>query len=240
MERLITGPVKQAIGMLILAAISATSLYAQEVKTPESTPSPTTVAEPHNGNVKQSSNRATPASGSEQRPSNQDTNQPYVFPTGRERFNRYVSSTVGPRSLLRSGVRAGISQWGDNPEEWGQGMSGYGKRFASAAGKNAIEQTVVYGLDSALGVSTKFEKSDRRGFFPRLKHALVENVTSRNRNGERVISIPRFAGAYSSGIIAAETWYPSRYSYKDGLRNGTTSILTGFGLNLVREFVYNF
>ena len=34
-------------------------------------------------------------------------------------------------------------------------------------------------------------------------------------------------------------WYPERYSYKDGLRSGTKNLLTGFGINLVREFVIN-
>ena len=54
----------------------------------------------------------------------------YVFPSSKHRFNRYVKSTVGPFSLLRSAASAGIDQWNDNPEEWEQGASGYGKRFA--------------------------------------------------------------------------------------------------------------
>ena len=28
-------------------------------------------------------------------------------------------------------------------------------------------------------------------------------------------------------------------THKDGLRNGTTTLLTGFGINLMREFVFN-
>jgi hypothetical protein len=42
---------------------------------------------------------------------------------------------------------------------------------------------------------------------------------------------------YTGAIIAHETWYPDRYSYKDGLRSGTTTLLTGFGINVLREFV---
>lgn len=40
-------------------------------------------------------------------------------------------------------------------------------------------------------------------------------------------------------IVATETWYPERYSYKDGLRMGTSGLITGFGINLVREFFFN-
>jgi hypothetical protein len=167
------------------------------------------------------------------------TTQDYVFPPPRERFKRYVSSTVGPFRLAMTGASAGISQWRDSPEEWGQGMEGYGKRYASSLGQNAVQQTVTYGLDSALHLDTGFEKSKREGFFPRMKDALIQNVTSRTRSGKRVISVPRFAGVYTGAIVATEAWYPDRYDYKDGLRRGTTVLITGFGLNLVREFVFN-
>jgi len=169
----------------------------------------------------------------------QTPTQDYVFPTRRERFDRYVSSTVGPFRLMQTTVTAGIDQWNDSPEEWGQGMKGYGKRFVSGMGRNAIQQTVTYGLDSALGQDTGFRKSKREGFFPRFKDALVQNVTSRTKSGKRVISVPRLAGVYTGSVIAAETWYPERYSYKDGLRQGTSTLLTSFGINLLREFVFN-
>ena len=167
------------------------------------------------------------------------TTEDYVFPDKGERFRRYVNSTIGPFRLARTAASAGIDQWRDSPEEWGQGMKGYGKRYASGLGRNAIQQSVQYGLDEALHLDTGFQRSKRKGFGPRLKDALLQNVTSRTRSGKRVISAPRFAGAYTGAIIAAETWYPERYSYKDGLRSGTTTLLTGFGINVFREFVLN-
>lgn len=165
--------------------------------------------------------------------------QDYVFPTHQERFNRYLKSTVGPFRLAWTVGAAGIDQWRDHPEEWGQGMKGFGRRYASNLGQNAIQQTVTYGLDEAFGLDTGFRKSARDGFGNRVKDALLQNVTSRTKSGNRVISVPRFAGAYSGALISRATWYPDRYSYKDGLRAGTANLLTGFGFNLVREFVFN-
>ena len=55
-----------------------------------------------------------------------------------------------------------------------------------------------------------------------------------------MIAVPRIAGVYSSRIIAYETWYPNTYDYKDALWSGTRSLLTGFGMNLIREFVVKF
>jgi len=204
----------RAVGVLVFGLVAALSVNSQEVTKSQGT-DPVTV-------------------------DTQVTKTNYVFPTPSERFKRYVKSTVGPWRLARTGFTAGIDQWRDQPEEWGQGAKGYGKRYASSLGQNAIEQTVTYGLDSALGLDTGFQRSKREGFFPRIKDAVIQNVTSRTKNGHRVISVPRFAGAYAGGIIPTETWYPERYSYKDGLRHGTRTLIAGFGINLFREFVLNF
>jgi len=163
----------------------------------------------------------------------------YEFPTHRERFNKYVKDTVGPFRLARTAVSAGFDQWHDTPEEWGQGMKGYGRRYASSFGRNLIQQSVTYGLDEALGQDSGFQRSNREGFGARVKHALLETITSRTKSGKRVLSAPRLAGVYTGAIVATETWYPERYSYKDGLRIGTSTLITGFGINLVREFFIN-
>jgi len=217
MEKTMTG-FWRTTGVLVFTVVAAVSASSQDVTKTQNT---------------QQSDQAT------QQRNQQTTNSGYVFPTPRERFNRYVKSTVGPFRLAWTGASAGIDQWRDHPEEWGQGARGYGKRYASSLGQNAIHQTVIYGLDSAMGLDTGFKRSKRQGFFPRFKDAMIQNVTSRTKSGGRVIAVPRFAGAYSSAIIAKETWYPERYSYKDGLRSGTRTLLSGFAINLVREFVFN-
>lgn len=206
------------LGAFVLVLAMAFGAYSQEATAPTAQPTPTPTP--------------TPAATTTTTPT-------YVFPDKDERFKRYVKSTIGPFRLVRTGVSAGLQQWSDSPEEWEQGMKGYGKRYASGLARNAIQQTVTYGLDEALNLDSGFQRSQRQGFFPRLKDALIQNVTSRNRSGNRVISAPRFVGVYTGAIIRAETWYPDRYSYKDGLRSGTKTILIGFGINVIREFVIN-
>ena len=169
----------------------------------------------------------------------QGSTNSYVFPDSGKRFHRFVMNTVGPLALLKSAGSAALNQWDDNPVEWGQGAKGYGKRLGSNLGGNTIRQTVTYGLSEAFRLDTGFERSKRKGFWPRLSDALIQNVTSRTRSGKRVISAPIFAGTYVGAIIPTESWYPARYSYKDGLREGTYSLATGFALNVIREFVFN-
>ena len=215
----------RTLGAFTLVLAFVASAYSQETTPQTTTPQTTTQT------TQQPSSQTTqPAT---------TTSSGYVFPDKNERFKRYLNSTVGPFRLARTGVSAGIDQWNDSPEEWGQGMKGYGKRYASGLGRNAIQQTITYGLDEALNLDTGFQRSKREGFFPRFKDALLQNVTSRTRSGKRVISVPRFAGVYTGAIVSYETWYPDRYNYKDGLRSGSTTLLTGFGINLFREFVFN-
>jgi hypothetical protein len=237
MKRTSRVPAKQTVALIILSAASVVPVYAQQVESSPQLESTAQTLAGASGDLTIKATGTAANSDSGQTSTKQNAPEPYVFPTHTERFKRYVNSTVGPFSLARIAVSAGINQWKDHPEEWEQGASGYGKRFASGFGKNAIQQTVTYGLDEALGLDTGFKRSTRTGFGPRLKDALLENVTSRNRKGDRMVSVPRFAGAYTAAIIRAETWYPSRYDYKDGLRSGTTSILTGFAFNVIREFV---
>ena len=89
--------------------------------------------------------------------------------------------------LTRTAFSAGLDQWRDKPEEWEQGMKGYGKRFASSFGRNAIQQTVTYGLDEAFDLDTGFQRSSREGVFPRVKHAFLETITSRTKTGKRAL-----------------------------------------------------
>ena len=244
MKLLSRGLANQLAVLMICLTASLVIVNGQEVitsKTPHSTV--LTRSEETSDDVKPKNTNSVKAVPSDQQhdadqtKAKQTTSQTYTFPTNRERFDRYIRSMVGPFAFVRTAVSAGIEQWNGEPVEWGQGASGYGKHYASAFGRHAIQQTVTYGLDVTFRLDTGFQRSKRKGFLPRMTDALVENLTSRTKTGKRVISVPRLAGVYAGGIIAAETWYPSRYDYKDGLRSGTYSLAAGFGVNLIREFL---
>jgi len=226
MKRAYLSLAKYTIGIFVLTAMISFSVRAQQP-----------ASEPVSGKAKTANATVEKTDGA--RPDAAPISN-YVFPTHRERFDRYVKDTVGPIRLARTAVSAGLDQWRDTPEEWGQGMKGYGRRYASSFGRNVVQQSVTYGLDEAFGLDSSFRRSEREGFGARVKHAFLETITSRTKNGNRVLSAPRLAGVYTGAIVATETWYPERYSYKDGLRMGTNSLITNFGINLVREFFINF
>jgi hypothetical protein len=198
--------------VLFIAAISYSFAFAQTSPAPSPTPEPS--------------------------PDRISMSPAYTPPTAKARFRRYVNSTVGPFTLARNVAYAGLATWENSPEEWGGQWEGFGKRVASNFGKNLIKQTTIYGLDEALKLDSGYYRAKGKSNGAKIRNALLSPVTARTRSGKRVIGIPRIVGAYSGNIIARETWYPDRYDWKDGVRNGTISFAVAGAFNLFKEFVW--
>ena len=165
------------------------------------------------------------------------SDQTYVRPDRKTRQKNYFKSLFGPTALAKTVVSAGISTARNSPEEWGGQWEGFGRRVASSFGKKAIKQTTIYALDESFKLDSKFYRSQNRSFGAKVKNALVSPFTARDENGRRVFGFPRIVGTYTASIVAAETWYPKRYSYKNGLRSGTISLGLNAAFNLFKEFI---
>jgi hypothetical protein len=157
-------------------------------------------------------------------------------PAGSERFRNFVLDAAGPVWLVEALGWAGLAQANDTPTEWGRGAKGFGKRYASLLGQGVIQEGVTYGLSEAMALDSRFHKSKKHGFLPRAGDALLQAVTSRRANGDRIVSAPLLAG-YAAGGIGMMTWFPEGYTYKDGFRYGGLALASRAGINLIREFI---
>ena len=164
--------------------------------------------------------------------------QIYVRPTKEERRKRYLSDAFGVPALIGSTFGAAINQISNDPPEWKKTAGGFGRRFASSYGTNAIRNTVSYGLSEAFKLDNRFEKSGEKKIGKRLKHVFLGSYTTRTQTGKRIPDFPFITGTYTASIIANEVWFPNRFGYKDGLRDGTISLGVRFGVNLLREFIF--
>ena len=165
------------------------------------------------------------------------TTNGYVRPDKKKRQKDYLKSVFGPYALARQVAGAGFSTWRNSPEEWGGKWEGFGRRVASNFGRNAIKQTTIFALDESFKLDSKFYRSQNRSFGAKVKNALISPFTARTPSGRRVIGFPRIVGTYTSSVIAAETWFPPRFSYKNGLRSGTISLGLNAAFNLFKEFI---
>ena len=179
-----------------------------------------------------------PATSGITAPANLDQN--YVRPTERTKVKNYAFDAFGPYPFVGAGVAAGINQWNNSPPDWGQGATGFGKRFGSDFGIAAIGTSTRYGLAEAFREDTSYYRCECRGPLPRLRHAVISTFTGRHgEDGHRVFSISALAAPYAGSMIAVHAWYPDRYGAKDAFRMGNYTLLANLGGNIALEFLYS-
>jgi len=157
--------------------------------------------------------------------------------TQSERNHLYFRSMVNPLSFVRVAGSAGIDQAKDKPEEWEQGASGYGKRYANIFGQYSIQRTVTYGLGSALHEDNRYFNSGRKAFWSRTGYALESGILARRDDGTRRFSISQIGGV-AAGAFTARVWLPSsQASIGDAFLSLGITTSTNIGFGVVKEFL---
>lgn len=157
--------------------------------------------------------------------------------TPKTQLHIYLKDTVGPITFLREAAAAGIRQAANSPEEWGGGMEGYGKRFGSNMGYNAVRCTIMYGTAALLHEDNRYFASGKTAFWPRTSHALASPFVTRHRDGRTGFAISKMAGYVGGTIVSREWMPPSRQGPQYVFTNIATSIAGTAGFNVVREFM---
>jgi len=153
-----------------------------------------------------------------------------------ERFSIYTHSVANPESALSPAFGAAMGQGNDEPPEWGQGASGYGKRLASGYGRLVINRTIRFGIAALDHEDPRNSRSIESGFWRRFRYSTVHYVMARNDRGDLMPAYSRFAGAYGAAFIA-NAWYPeSRANTGHALMRGSTSLAAGYAWHVFKEF----
>jgi hypothetical protein len=157
--------------------------------------------------------------------------------TQREKTHNYFRTMVNPLGYFKAAFSAGIDQWNDKPEEWEQGASGYGKRFANIVGQYTIQRTVTFGLSSALREDNRYFNSGKHGVWPRTGYALASGVLARHDDGSRNISISQLGGV-AAGAFVSRLWLPpSQNSAGDGAVSFGITMASNTAFSVVKEFL---
>jgi hypothetical protein len=161
----------------------------------------------------------------------------FVPMTQAERNRLYFKTMRNPLGFVKAGFSAGIDQANDKPEEWEQGASGYGKRFANILGQYSIQRTVTYGLGSALHEDNRYFNSGKSGFWPRTGYALTSSILARHDDGSRHLSISQVGGV-AAGAFLARVWLPpSQSSAGDGAVSFGITLGSNAAFGIVKEYL---
>jgi hypothetical protein len=154
------------------------------------------------------------------------------------RWRQYLDDTwLSEWFYIGAVATAGYDQLHGTPEEWGGGMSGFGKRTASWVGVFGIQESLHHGGAAALGYDPRYLVCKCRGFFRRFGHAIEWSFVTKNSSGQVRPDFPVVAGAYGSVMIAG-AWYPAPYRplAPEVIRAGNEQMIFVVGFNLLTEF----
>src|ERR1700730_2366860 len=102
----------------------------------------------------------------------------------------WKKSTIGKRPV--AGVVAGA---GVKTLRKGGGASGFGKRVGTGMATHAVETTDAHAIAAPLHEDLHYHRSTKSGVGPRLEHALVSTVVTRNtKTGKRTPAAGRISG----------------------------------------------
>ena len=149
----------------------------------------------------------------------------------------YVKQTFGKRAYVGTAIGAATGQALNHPHQWGRGPAGFGKRVASGFATHVVKNSIQYTVAGVRHEDLQYHRSDKRGFGPRLKHALVSTViTRKTTTGRRTVAAGRISGAMGSGLIS-RAWQPAAlHTASSGLATGGIMLGAEAGTNVAREF----
>ena len=150
---------------------------------------------------------------------------------------KYVWSTLGPPGAIGATFVSSFDQWQGSPAEWGGGVSGFSKRWASEYAAAAIGNTTKYAVARLMHQDPSFTRCQCSGFGPRFRYALTSPFTARTREGRRVFSVATIAAQVAEHVVPASTWYPPGRVMSDGVALAAAGVLSKMGVNVFREFV---
>jgi len=153
-----------------------------------------------------------------------------------DRLRLYLKGLSSPFSIVGSAASAGIGQWGDKPERWKQGATGYGYRFASSYAQHITQETLQFGLSSLLQEDNRYFASGESTRGTRVKYAIESTFLARRNDGTRRFSFSRILAMAGASFIS-RSWQPHDTSklHSAGV-NFATSVGVAVGFNVAREF----
>jgi len=133
--------------------------------------------------------------------SNRVPNYQPIITTERRRW--FLTSTVGPTSLLLAGpLSAAIGTARNIPAEYGTHWDGFGNRNGMRLTGIATGNLIEAGLGAVWGEDPRYFPSPTRGVWPRVKYVIRTTFLAPNRDGHWHPAYARFAGDVGNNFLS--------------------------------------
>ena len=166
-----------------------------------------------------------------------EDSRPFSPITAKRKFTIAAKDSFDYPVYFISGGFAALYQLDNQNPSFGQGLKGYGKRYAAAYGDQAIGNILTEGL-----VPTLFREDPRYfrrgsgGIGGRLRYALTRVLLSRTDKGNWNFNYAEWVGNGAAAAIS-NLYYPSdTRNFHDNLEKVSVSVGTDAFSNVLKEF----
>ncbi|BDC49580.1 hypothetical protein F183_A18960 [Bryobacterales bacterium F-183] len=119
----------------------------------------------------------------------QDPIQPI---SDKQRFQWALQTSVSPARMGGSLISSAFSTWTNQPEEFGPGWSGYGKRFATRIATGAMQNYMEAGVASIWDEDPRYIRRGSGSIGSRIGYAMKMTVLARRSDGSLMPAYARY------------------------------------------------
>lgn len=156
-----------------------------------------------------------------------------------QKYHLAWRSTIDPFTFVAAGISAGIEQANGSFSGYGQGASGFAKRYGASFADGAVS-TFLGGaiLPGVFHQDPRYYYQGTGSTASRARHAVASVFVCRGDNGRREFNYSNIVGNFASAGIS-NAYYPASDRNGAGLTLSNAAIGTGFSMfgALMQEFV---
>ncbi|HLK69989.1 MAG TPA: hypothetical protein VKU19_41455 [Bryobacteraceae bacterium] len=201
--------------------------------TPEATPSSSEVVQPSNPAVPVEDKRMFGVI-----PNNRTTESAIPFEpiTAKRKMTIAAKDSFDYPVYPTAGLFAALSQLRDQNPSFGQGMSGYGKRFVTAYADQVVGNMMTEGIvPSLLHEDPRYFRKGDGSKKSRLGSALSQILICRTDSGHRTFNVPEWGGnAFAVGL--SNLYYKDSRDVSDNVSKLAIQVATDAFSNVLKEF----
>jgi hypothetical protein len=157
--------------------------------------------------------------------------EPYAPITGKERFEWFVSQTIGPSSLFVGVLSAGIATARDKPFEYGPGWEGFGKRYGIRLSGVSTGNAMNAGLGALWGEDPRYFTATGRPFGARMRNIVTYTFMARRPDGHLAPAYARYIATPGNNFLS-NAWRANSAA----LKRTAIGFAGRMGANAFREF----
>jgi hypothetical protein len=157
--------------------------------------------------------------------------------TARGKFNLAFKDTADPFTFVLAAFYAGLAQWQNDYARFGQGGTGYAKRFGAAYADQAVGNYMTEAiLPSLLREDPRYFRMGRGSPLRRVRYALSRTVITRTDTGSKTFNYSEVAGNAVAAAISNAYYPASERTAGETCEKLTIQLASDSAFNVILEF----